>query len=198
MAQSDDKSKRGKDQPGKPAGGDAAPRAAQASKPAKNAREELANASHEYNRAVYQAWLHAAEESGKAHFELAAAQHRVVQETSAQRAAAYFNWLRAVQDGSADTAGDALKEAHEGCSKAFEETAKAGRSGLIESQQNHQRMLGAASEAYATATQEALNAYLSSIKAIWGSIDFADADPQTLASLASASAHAVRAVQPAS
>jgi len=191
MAQSNDKSSRAKDQEDRRGSEEAAEQAAAASEPAKTVSEELAYASRDYYRAVYRAWLRAAEDSEKANFEFAAAQQGIMQAADAQRTAAYFNLLKAVQD----TSGSALKEAYEACAKAFDDAAKAVRSGLSESQQNRQRVQAAASDAYASTIQDALNTYLSRIKAVWSSIDIAGVDPQTLTSLAAASVHATRAAQ---
>src|SRR6516164_5446116 len=146
-SQNDDSSRRTTDQRGKRSTAAAEPATA-APEPSRTASEELTNAYRDYYRSVYQAWLHAAEESGKANSEFAAAQQRIMLETGFQRTAAYFTWLRAVQVASAETSGKALREAYQAYSAALEETARAGRSQWDQSQQSRRRAFTAVSDAY--------------------------------------------------
>jgi hypothetical protein len=159
---------------------------------AQNASSELASAFRDYQSAAHQAWLRMAEDCSKANLEFAA-HHGVAHEASAKRAAVYFKWVHAVHEASTDT--NALKDAYEAYSKAGDEIAKTERERWNEAHQNCQRGLAAAADAYARAMESAVNAYLSRFKAVWASVDFDAADPQTLTLLAAASAHAARLTQ---
>ena len=91
-----------------------------------------------------------------------------------------------------------IKEAYDSCSKALEQVTQTGRSELATSHCNRQRVVSAAAQAYATAVGDAVNAYLSRVKAVWAGIDRAGAEPRTLTNLAAASLGAAHAPQAAS
>jgi hypothetical protein len=209
VASNDDKQKRGKDPTDKRAAEEPAEKTstgqnvAAPSELARNTHDELTSASRDYQRAVYQAWLRAAEEYTKADFELATSQHRLMQQASAQRAQAYFKWLNAAHEASGKDAGsndalkDALKDAYDGCVRSCDEAAKAEREAWNAAHQERQRVLAAASEAYAQSVDSAVGAYMSRFRALWNGIDFAAADPQTVSLVAAASAHAAQLTQAA-
>jgi hypothetical protein len=214
VASNDDKQKRGKDPTDKRPAEEQAKQTSGAagreetsagqnvgapSELARNTHSELTSASRDYQRAVYQAWLRAAEEYSKADFELAAAQHRLMQQASAQRAQAYFKWLNVAHEiGSKDTSSnDALKDAYDSCVKSYDEAGKAEREAWNAAHHERQRVLAAASEGYAQSVDSAVGAYLSRFRTLWNGIDFSAADPQTVSLVTAASAHATQLTQAA-
>jgi mitochondrial fission protein ELM1 len=140
--------------------------------------------------------VQASHDVSKANAELVAAQQRIALDTEAQNAAAHRAWLRTTQDARVEQAAhltEHVQAGYRGYQQAVETSTRSGRDQWNQSRQTCQDALAAAREAYANATREALNVYLSHVKAAWGAADITTADSAMLASLAEASGHAVNA-----